>query len=91
MIIFVSLKPEVNFHSPGFGYALSAGILGSMALVAFSYAIKVGKSIIVVPLSALYPVVTIILSLLVLHEEISLIKAIGIALALVAILLVSID
>ena len=89
--IFVFFRPIVNIHSLGFAYALLAGVLGSIALVAFNYAIEVGKSIIVVPLTALYPVVTISLSYFVLHEEISLIKAVGIVLGLVAILLVSMD
>jgi len=91
LTVFVLFRPVVNVHSPGFSYALLAGLVGSVALVAFNYAIEAGKSIIVVPLSALYPVVTIILSFLVLHEEISLLKAVGIALGLAAILLVSID
>lgn len=91
LIIFIIFKPQVNVYSLGFSYSLLAGISGSIALVAFNYAIQFGKSIIVVPLSALYPVVTIILSFFVLHEQISLIKAVGIALGLAAILLVSID
>ena len=91
LIVFVFLKPSVSVRSPGFVYSLLAGVMGAMALVAFNYSIEVGKSLIVVPVSALYPVVTIILSFLVLNEEISLLKAIGIALGLVAILLVSID
>jgi len=91
LTVFVIFRPAINVHSLGFSYALLAGVAGSVALVAFNYAIEVGKSIIVVPLSALYPVVTIILSFLVLHEEISLIKAVGIALGLAAILLVSMD
>ena len=91
LTVFVISKPEINIHSLGFGYALLAGLVGSVALVAFNYAIEAGKSIIVVPLSALYPVVTIILSFLVLHEEISLLKAVGIALGLAAINLVSMD
>lgn len=91
LTVFLFFRPAVNVHSPGFSFALLAGLVGSVALVAFNYAIEGGKSIIIVPLSALYPVVTIILSFLVLHEEISLLKAIGITLGLVSILLVSID
>ena len=91
LTVFLFFKPNVNVHSPGFSFALLAGLVGSVALVAFNYALEGGKSIIVVPISALYPIVTIILSFLVLHEEISLLKTIGIILGLVSILLVSID
>jgi transporter family protein len=60
--VFVVFRPAINVHSIGFSYALLAGLMGSVALVAFNYAIDAGKSIIVVPITALYPVVTIILS-----------------------------
>ena len=91
LLIFVLLKPFINVRSAGFGYALLGGVAGVLALFAFYSAMGVGKAIIVVPLTALYPVITIILSYLILHEEISLIKGVGIMLASVAILLVSID
>ena len=90
-LIFVLLKPSINVYSPGFGYALLAGVVGALALIAFYTALGVGKAIIVVPLTALYPVITIILSYLILDEKIALVKGVGIMLALVAILLVSID
>jgi len=91
LTVFLFFRPDINVHSPGFSLSLLAGLVGSVALVAFNYALEGGKSIIVVPLSALYPVVTIILSYLVLHEEISLLQAVGIILGLASILLVSID
>jgi transporter family protein len=91
LLIFVLLKPSINVHSPGFGYALLAGVAGALALIAFYNALGVGRAIIVVPLTALYPVITIILSYLILNEKIALVKGVGIMLALVAILLVSID
>ncbi len=90
-LIFVFLKPSINVHSPGFVYAFLAGVAGVLALIAFYTALGVGKAIIVVPLTALYPVVTIILSYLILNEKIAFVKGIGVMLALVAILLVSID
>ena len=91
LAIFIFLKPKINFHSIGFTYALLAGVVGSLALIAFYSAMKVGKSIIVVPLTALYPIITVLLSYFFLHEEISFVKGVGIVLALAAILLVSIN
>ena len=91
LLVFVWLKPLISIHSQGFGFALLAGIIGLVALIAFYSAIGGGKAIIVVPLTALYPIVTTILSYLVLREEISLMKGLGIGLALIAILLVSLD
>ena len=91
LIIFVVGKPQIDMHSPGFIYALLAGITSALAVVAFYGALGTGKSSIVVPLTALYPAVTIVISFLVLSERISPSKGIGAALALAAILLLSID
>ena len=91
LLILLWSKPMINVGSTGFVYSLAAGVLGLVALLAFYSAIGSGKAIIVVPLTALYPVVTTILSYLILREEISLIKGLGIVLALVALLLVSIE
>jgi transporter family protein len=60
-------------------------------LLGFYSALDGGKAPIVVPLTALYPIVTVLLSFLVLSERISPIKAVGVVLALVAILLLSIE
>ena len=91
MILFFALKPQIEIHSPGFIYALLAGCCSAIAVVAFYYALGGGKSSIVVPLTSLYPIVTIVLSYLILSERISPSKGIGVALALAAIILLSID
>jgi len=91
LLILALLKPSINIHSPGFGYALLAGVTSALGMIAFYSALGIGKAIIVVPLTALYPVITIILSYLILHEEISLTRGVGLMLALVAIVLISMD
>lgn len=53
-------------NSPSFYLALIAGAAGSIALVALYTALGRGKAAVIVPLTALYPAVTIILSLLIL-------------------------
>ncbi len=90
-VVFFLLRPQIDVKSPGFGYAVLAGVAGTSALMAFYSAVGSGKASIVVPLTALYPVVTIILSYLILSERISPFKGVGIILALVAILFLSID
>lgn len=90
-LVFVLFRPVIHVHSASFRYALLAGAVGIIALLAFYSGIGGGKAIIVVPLTALYPVVTTILSYLLLREEVSLMKGTGILLALVAILLISMD
>jgi len=78
LLTFVLVKPSTNIHFLGFGYMLLIGLTNALGWVAFYLALDVGKAIIVVPLSALYPIITIILAYLILHEEISLLKGAGI-------------
>jgi transporter family protein len=73
--------------SANISMALLTGILGSAGAISFFLALQHGRASLVVPLSALYPVITIILSLLILNERPSPIQGLGIALAIVASLL----
>jgi|SRR5262244_1008781 len=67
--------------------ALLTGICGSAGAIAFFLALRYGRASLVVPFSALYPAVTILLSLLFLGERPSLTQALGMLLALIAALL----
>ena len=91
LLLYISQKPSISVGSPGFNYAMMAGMLLSLSFIAFYLALQVGKAVNVVLLTSLYPVVTIVLSYLILHEEISLTKGLGIILALVALVLVALD
>lgn len=91
LLLYFHFRPAFNIHSPGFFYAVFAGVASSIAVVAFYMALSRGKATIIVPLTALYPVVTIILSRLFLHERTTLLQSLGIALAIIAILLISME
>jgi bacterial/archaeal transporter family protein len=69
---------------PGFGWSFAAGFFTFIGFLTFFAALEQGKASTVVTLSALYPVVTIILSILFLHERLTMRQAAGIALALIA-------
>src|SRR5208337_4214580 len=75
-ILFFWVKPQIEISSPGFIYSMLAGGSGALAIVAFYNALGTGRSSIVVPLTALYPIVTVIISFLVLSEKISVTKGI---------------
>jgi transporter family protein len=87
--IFLISGFEVEKKGPGIGYAALAGVAGSIGSIFFYLALKDGKTSIVVPLTALYPLVTVALSVLFLKEPLSGIKVLGIILALIAGLLLS--
>lgn len=78
-----------EYHSAGVFYSLLAGLTGGGGVIFFYYAMKEGKVSLVVTLTALYPVVTILLSYFILKEEITLRQAVGMLFALIAMVLMA--
>lgn len=76
---------RVNFE--GTFYGVLAGMCSSLGGMLFLQALSRGEAAIVITFTALYPVVTIILSFLLLHETISLKQGIGIVLAMLSMVL----
>jgi transporter family protein len=74
----------------GIAWAFLTGILGGTGNIAFFHALVIGgKASIVSPVTALFPLVTVILAVAFLHERLGTTQKIGLALALVAIYLLS--
>ncbi len=71
-------------------YAALAGIMGGLGYLTFMVAVSRGKASIIIPLTALYPAITAILAVLFLGEKLKPTQLIGIILALIAGILVSI-
>lgn len=69
--------------------ALAASVMSLAAVVAFYQAIRSGPVATVTPLSSLYPAVTAIVAALLLHENPSAAQWLGIALAVVAAVLLA--
>ena len=66
-----------------------AGMLGVLGTVTFYVLLRVAPANVVVPLSALYPVVTVVLAFFVLHEDLSLNRVAGVVCALAAVWLLT--
>ncbi|MHB8066528.1 MAG: EamA family transporter [Desulfobaccales bacterium] len=80
----------IPYHPGGLAAALGAGICLGLGLLYFFKAMTAGAAAnVVVPLTALYPLVTVILSCTLLGEGFSLRQIAGVALALVAVWLIS--
>ena len=78
------LKPRV------LGFAVVGGALNGLgAFTSFAALESGGKASIVIPLVSLYPLVTILLALLFLHERLTGVQGAGIALAILAGILLS--
>jgi transporter family protein len=68
-------------------FALLVGVLGSAGAITFFLALQHGRASLVVPLSALYPAITILLSFFFLGERPTPLQGVGIILAMIASLL----
>lgn len=74
----------LRWDTVGITWALIAGFAGSLGSVTFYLLLKYSKASLVIPLTALYPVVTVILAILVLKEKITVLQSAGIVCALIA-------
>jgi len=84
LIVLVLEKFHVEWTTPGFTWAALGGFCAFVGFLTFFAALIDGKTSTVVVLSALYPLVTILLSVALLHERLSGKQAVGIVLALIA-------
>lgn len=86
-LFLLDFKPSTDVKGLSFG--LLTGLAYGVGCLFYFIAADKGKIITVVTLTALYPLVTIILSYFVLNEAINLKQCLGIALALAAIYFLS--
>jgi transporter family protein len=90
LFVLLSLHFRVQVNREGIVYALFAGLAGSLGGLFFVHSVSRGKASIVITLTALYPVVTILLSLIMLKEQLTIKQGIGIILALISMVLLAV-
>jgi transporter family protein len=84
-------KELFRYPTHGLVFGLLSGILGNLGAWGLFAAMKNGgKASIVAPFVALYPVVVVVLSPLVLHESVTPLDLAGVVCALVAVVLLSV-
>jgi transporter family protein len=88
LVLFIE-RFTIEWSPQGFGWSAAAGFVNFVGFLAFFAAIEKGKVSTVIALSSLYPVVTIVLSVIILREKISLREGCGISCALLAGLLLA--
>jgi bacterial/archaeal transporter family protein len=84
VVVFFMEKFRIEWSLPGFSWAALGGFFAFLGFLTFFAALDQGKASTVVTLSALYPLVTILLSILFLHERLAPRQGIGIVFALIA-------
>ena len=86
-LFFINFQPQN--HPKGILFAMLTGIAGMTGTLFFFAAAQKGKISVVVGLTALYPLITVILAVIFLREPLTLKQIIGLILAIGAILLLS--
>jgi transporter family protein len=84
LLVLALERFHVEWTAIGFNWAALGGFLAFVGFLTFFAALDQGKASTVVTLSALYPLVTILVSIAFLHEKLTTRQGIGIVLALLA-------
>jgi bacterial/archaeal transporter family protein len=88
-IALTVMQFQLEFHPKGMGLAVLTGMLGLLGAFCFLIALTRGQVSLVATISALYPVISILLAFFLLHEPLTLRQMIGIAIAILAMILVA--
>lgn len=83
-IVLFMEKFKIEWNTAGFTWAAFGGFFAFVGFLTFFAALEKGSASTVVTLSALYPVVTILISITLLHEKLTTKQGVGIVLALIA-------
>ena len=89
VIVLISLKFKPDIHPKGVLLAISTGIIGFAGALCFLYAALKGPISLVALVSALYPIIAIVLAMFFLNETITIKQGLGIVLGLAAIVLLA--
>ena len=73
----------------GIASGIATGLFAFGGTLCFIFALSIGKSSVVVMMTALYPLVTMLLSFIFLHETLTITNMIGVIFAIIAIMLFS--
>lgn len=88
VLAFMRFKPDWDTGGTPAAFLAGASLMTGIVLFVFALS-HGGKASIVVPMTAMYPVVTIALSVAILREQITVTTGIGIVFALIAVFLLS--
>jgi transporter family protein len=84
LVVLSMERFQIAWTPQGFAWSVAAGFVNFIGFLAFFAAVEKGKVSTVIAMSSLYPVITIVLSMLFLHEKVSSREGLGIACALLA-------
>ena len=84
-LVWTTLRPgSIAFSWGALGWAVLAGLLTQGAIIMFYRALETGRASLVVPITAIYPALTVLLAVLILKESLRPTQVLGVGLAVVA-------
>ncbi len=89
LVVIFATGTRIEGNATGIGLATLTGAFVFVGSVFFLFAIRDGKTSIVVALTALYPLLTIALAMIFLHETLTVKQGIGVVFAVAAVILIS--
>ena len=87
VLVMMGFRPGTDVR--GVSFSFLAGLLGMLGTVFFIMALGSGKVSVIVPMTALYPLVTLVLAVIFLNEKMNWRQGVGIGLALLAVFFLS--
>lgn len=90
LYLFFRRYQTMDWGDPNYYYAFLTGVLGSLGGLFYYFALARGEASRVVAVTATYPLVTVILAAVILHEPLTWPRLLGLALALGGIYFLSI-
>ena len=88
-VMLIALGPRLEWDMRGAGLAFVTGVLGVVGALGYLFAVMRGPVTLIATLTALYPILTLLLAYAFLHEPLTLRQGVGVVLALVAIVLIA--
>ncbi len=89
-LLIIFYKNRVDFQSkPGILFAFLSGAAGAMGSLFFYFSLKHGTGTRIIPMTSLYPLISILLCIIILKEPLSLKSGLGIIFALLGVYFLS--
>jgi transporter family protein len=85
----IGIRGKLERDLRGVMYGILNGVFTGLGLLSYDAAMSKGKASVIGPLTAMFPLVTVALAVVVLHERINHVQAAGVVLALIAIFLLA--
>lgn len=89
LIVFFLIGPNLGTDLRGIVPSVLTGVAGYAGLLCFMLALRTGKVSVLAPLTALYPIVSLVLAMIFFREKLNVVQVAGVCLAVISVFLIS--